>query len=77
MESFNAALKRMYNFGVRHTLPALFDILEHLIRDLSLDVISGRKAYETLHRPQRNVIAHADLINPTTHGNTINDTVIW
>jgi len=67
MEAFNATIKRSYTLGVRHSLPALFDIFERLIRDVSLDLVSGRKDYETLRLPSREVTNNAKKIDNTTY----------
>jgi hypothetical protein len=67
MEAFNATIKRSYTLGVRHTLPALFDILECLTLDVSLGIISGRKTYETIRKPPRLVPDNANKIDNTTY----------
>jgi hypothetical protein len=67
MEAFNATIKRSYTLGVRHTLPTLFDILEHLMLAVSLDVISDKKTYETLWKPPRLVVVAAAQIDFTTN----------
>jgi hypothetical protein len=55
IESFNAVVKHSYTLGVRHTLPALYDILERLVLDVSLDLISGRKEWVTKRLPSKEV----------------------
>jgi len=55
IESFNAVVKCTYTLGVRHTLPALYDILERLVLDVSLDLISGRKEWVTKRLPSKEV----------------------
>jgi hypothetical protein len=55
IESFNAVVKHTYTLGVRHTLPALYDILERLVLDVSLDLISGRKEWVTKRLPSKEV----------------------
>ena len=67
MEAFNSTIKRSYTLGVRHTLPALFDILECLMLDVSLDVLSGRKTYETIRKPPWLVLDNANKIDNTTY----------
>jgi len=67
MEAFNSTIKRSYTLGVRHTLQALFDILERLMLDVSLDVISGRKTYETIRKPPWLVLDNANKIENTTY----------
>jgi hypothetical protein len=55
IESFKAVVKRTYTLGIRHTLPALYDILERLVLDVSLDLISGRKEWQTKRLPSEEV----------------------
>jgi len=55
IESFNAVVKRTYTLGVRHSLPALYGILERLLLDVSLDLISGRKDWVTKRFPTKEV----------------------
>jgi hypothetical protein len=65
IESFNAVVKHTYTLGVRHTLPALYDILERLVLDISLDLISGRKEWLTKRLPSKEVqLAMKKWINP-------------
>ncbi len=46
-ESFNKTIKKSYTFGTCHCLSALFDIImDQLIVDLSLDLMSNRKEFE-------------------------------
>ncbi len=53
-------MKKNYKFGVRHSLPALFDlILEHILLDVSLDVESQRKCYEVQRKPDISVRSSA------------------
>jgi hypothetical protein len=54
-ESFNAVVKQTYMLGVRHTIPALYDILERLVLDVSLDLISGKKESVTKRLPSKEV----------------------
>jgi len=55
IESFNAVVKRTYTLGVRHTLPALYNILERQVLDVSLDLISNRKEWQTKRLPSKKV----------------------
>ncbi len=55
IESFNAVVRRTYTLGVRHSLPALYDILERLLLDVSLDLITGRKDWVTKRFPTKKV----------------------
>ncbi len=55
IESFKAVVKRTYTLGVRHSLPAHYDILERLLLDVSLDLISGRKDWVTKQFPTKEV----------------------
>jgi dihydrofolate reductase len=63
MEAYNTTIKRSYTLGLRHTLPALFDVFKCLMLDLSLDVISGRKTYETIRKPPWSVLDNANKID--------------
>jgi hypothetical protein len=53
IESFNAVVKHTYTLGVWHTLPALYNILERLLLDVSLDLIFGRKEWQTKRLPSK------------------------
>jgi hypothetical protein len=55
IESFNAVVKHTYTLGVRHSLPALYNILERLVLDVSLDLISGSKDWVTKRLPTKEV----------------------
>ena len=67
IESFNAIIKRSYTLYVRHTLPALNDILDRLILDVSLDLISGRKEWITKWLPSREVQLSMKKIDQSTY----------
>lgn len=52
LESFNNTIKKIYTFGARHTLPALFDIIiQKLLFNYSVDVVTQRKVFEDRRRP--------------------------
>jgi hypothetical protein len=67
IESFNAVVKRTYTLGVRHSLPALYDILERLVLDVSLDLISGRKDWVTKRFPSKEVQLAMKKMDQTTY----------
>ena len=67
IESFNAVVKRIYTLGVRHTLPALYDILERLVLDVSLDLISGRKEWQTKQLPSKEVQLSMKKMDESTY----------
>ena len=63
IESFNNIVKRNYTFGIRHSLPALFDIIiEHILVDVSLDIESQRKCYEIRRKPDITIRRNARAI---------------
>ncbi len=63
IESFNNVVKRNYTFGVRHSLPALFNlIVERILVDVSLDVELQRKCYEVWCKPDISVCRSARAI---------------
>jgi hypothetical protein len=66
IESFSAVVKHTYTLGVRYTLPALYDILERLLLDNSLDLISGRKEWLTKRLPTKEVQLSMKKIDQTT-----------
>ena len=67
IESFNAIVKHTYTLGVRHSLPALYDILERLVLDVSLDLISGRKDWVTKRFPSKEVQLAMKKMDQTTY----------
>jgi hypothetical protein len=67
IESFNAVVKLTYTLGVRHTLPALYDILERLVLDVSLDLISGRKEWQTKRLPSKEVQLSMKKMDQSTY----------
>jgi len=67
IESFNAVVKCTYTLGVRHSLPALYDILERLVLDVSLDLISGRKEWVTKWFPTKEVQLAMKKMDQTTY----------
>jgi len=67
IESFNAVVKRIYTLGDRHSLPALYDILERLVLDVSLDLISGRKDWVTKRFPTKEVQLAMKKMDQTTY----------
>ena len=63
IESFNNIVKRNYTFGIRHSLPALFDIIiERILVDVSLDIESQRKCYEIRRKPDITIRRNARAI---------------
>jgi hypothetical protein len=52
---------------VRNTLPALYDILDQLILDVSLDLISGRNEWITKRLPSREVQLSMKIIDTSTY----------
>jgi hypothetical protein len=52
---------------LRHTFPALYDILEWLILDVSLDLISGRKECTTKWLPSTEVQLSMKKIDQSTY----------
>ena len=63
IESFNNIVKRNYTFGIRHSLPALFDIIiERILVDVSLDIESQRKCYEIRRKPDITICRNARAI---------------
>jgi hypothetical protein len=68
LELFNKTIKKSYTFGTRHCLSALFDIiLDRLIVDLSLDLMSKRKAFEVRHNPSLQIFRIVNLMSNTTY----------
>ncbi len=68
LESFNNLIKRNYTFHVRHPLPALLDlILDRLLFDLSMDVISKRSVYEIKRNPPPNIQNNVQDITPENY----------
>jgi hypothetical protein len=67
IESFNAVVKRTYTLGVRHTLPALYSILERLVLDVSLDLISNRKDWQTKRLPSKKVQLSMERMDESTY----------
>jgi hypothetical protein len=68
MESFSSINKRNYTFGVRHSFPALFDLmLEHILVGVSLDVETQRKCYEKRCKPDIFIYRRARNILPETY----------
>jgi hypothetical protein len=67
IESFNAVVKHTYTLGVRQTLPALYDILERLVLDVSLDLISGRKEWLTKRLPNKEVQLSMKKMDQSTY----------
>jgi hypothetical protein len=67
IESFNVIVKRTYTLGVWHSLPALYDILERLLLDVSLDLISGRKDWVTKRFPTKEVQLAMKKMDQTTY----------
>jgi hypothetical protein len=63
LESFNKTIKKSYTLAIRHTLPALFDIIiDRLIRDVSMDLLYGRKCFEIKRKPTATVISKLDSL---------------
>jgi hypothetical protein len=78
IESFNAIVKYSYTLGVRHTHPALYDILEQLILDVSLDLISGRKEWLTIQLPSKEVQLSMKKIDQSTYRvTTLSTASLW
>jgi len=67
IESFNAVVKCTYTLGVRHSLPAMYDIPERLVLDVSLDLISGRKGWVTKWFPTKEVQLAMKKMDQTTY----------
>jgi len=67
IESFNAVVKLTYTLGVWHTLPALNNILERLLLDVSLDLISGRKEWQTKRLPSKEVQLSMKKMDQSTY----------
>jgi hypothetical protein len=77
IESFNAIVKHTYTLGVRHTLPALCYILERLF-DVSLDLISDKKEWQTKWLPSREVQLSMKKIDQSTYRvTTLSATSLW
>ena len=71
LESFNKTIKKSYTFGTRHCLSALFDIiLDRLIVDLSLDLMSKRKAFEVRRNPPVELFRTVNLMSNATYSIT-------
>ena len=78
IESFNAIVKHTYTLGVRHSLPALYDILERLVLDVSLDLISGRKDWVTKRFPSKEVqLAMKKMVQTTYRVTTLSTFSLW
>jgi hypothetical protein len=67
IKSSNAVVKRTYTLGVWHSLPALYDIHERLLLDVSLDLISGRKDWVTKRFPTKEVQLAMKKMDQTTY----------
>ena len=68
LESFNKTIKKSYTFGTHHCLSALFDIiLDRLIVDVSLDLMSNRKAFEVKRYPSLETFRNVNLITTETY----------
>jgi len=63
LESFNAMFKHSYTNHIRHTLPALLDIImDALLVDLSREVMHGHTVFHTKHTPGWLSFANANSI---------------
>jgi hypothetical protein len=68
LESFNKTIKKSYTFWMCHCLSAPFNIiLDWLIVDLSLELMSNRKAFEVRCNPSLQIFRNVNLMRSETY----------
>jgi len=77
LASFNAMFMRSYTNHTRHTMSALYDIIQdRLLVDLSREVIQGHKVFQLKHKPDRAALLKAAGMDEETYHITSSGSIV-